>query len=168
MKQVITALTLSGAIALGAAACGGGSGKPAAVTPTTNGATTSTTIDVAHLSQKVLSFLNAGNAAIIRDENIKNLNTAAAHVSRDFSAAANDLQALSYPSADQGDAKALVAILQKLSVDAGQLALATEVSVQQSLLSSILSDEGTERGDSNALRQDLGLPPASSRAAGGV
>jgi hypothetical protein len=69
-----------------------------------------------------------------------------------YSNAAQQLQALSYPANAQADAKAMVAILNKLAADAELVPTAGE--------SDLLNDVGTGHADSDALRNDLGLPSA--------
>ncbi len=109
------------------------------------------------MGQQVASILAAGSAAITKAK-AESGNTAYADASTAFNATAQQLQALTYPANAQADAKALVAILEKLSADATQ----AESDAGATVLQNVQNDEGTELADSDALRHDLGLPPATS------
>lgn len=124
-------------------------------------ATTTTTIDVHALGQKVMSILSTGNAEITQDKAISDNTTSFDDISKAFSSTAQALQSLAYPANAQSDAKALDAALVKLSEDASIIAGASDLSMLQASENSMVSDEGTEEADSDALRHDLGLPPAS-------
>lgn len=132
-----------------------GTASTGAGTPTTVQVTT--TVSTTAVGQKVLAILTAGEAAI---EHAKTLSGNASYTaaSNAFDTGAQQLQALDYPPAARADAKAEVAILEKLSVDAQQAITDPSESVVQN----VENDEGTEKADSDALRHDLGLPPAAA------
>jgi hypothetical protein len=132
-------------------------GSPEATATTTSTSVTTTTLSTAAVGQKVLTALNAGSASIAQAKQ-ESGNAEYTAASTAFSNTAQAIQAIDYPAADQGDAKALVAILEKLSLDAQQVIDAPTAATLQN----IENDEGTELADSDALRHDLGLPAASS------
>lgn len=121
-------------------------------TTTTTGAT-ATTQNTATLGAHVLAIINTASATVNTDK-AESGDSGFPGVKAAFNNAAQQLQALTYPSADQSDAKALVAILEKLSVDVSQVIAAPATGEIQNLE----NDEGTELADSDALRHDLGLP----------
>ena len=164
MSKGIAAIVVACLMALAGCGSSGSASTTTAVPATTaapsSTAATTTTLNVKAVGQKVLAIINSGNAAIDRDKKISGQSTEFKAVSGDFSSAAQQLQALTYPP-DAADAKALVAILNKLAFDASQAATASATSLN-SLLTVIETDEGTEVADSDSLRHDLGLPPASA------
>jgi len=119
-------------------------------------------INAKALGQKVLAIIDSGNAAIQADKQKSPNRVAFTDVSAVFASTAQQLQSLTYPADAQADAKAVVAILETLSGDTSQLAQATSVVEQDAILGNITNDETTDEADSDALRHDLGLPPASS------
>jgi hypothetical protein len=122
--------------------------------------TTSSTASTAAVGQQVLAILTNGNAAVQRDKEGSNTNAAATAVANDFASVAQQLQAIMFPGGTTADdAKTLVAILNKLSEDASQLAGASAALIAP-ITANITNDEGTEKADAAALRHDLGLPPA--------
>jgi hypothetical protein len=129
-----------------------------AVTTTTAAPVTTTTVSTAAVAAHVSQILANGNNAITAAK-VLNGNAAYTAASTAFNSAALQLQAFTYPAAAQSDAKTLVAILFKLSEDATQMVSAgiNAASVGQN----IENDEGTEEADSNALRHDLALSPAT-------
>jgi hypothetical protein len=165
MSKGIAAIVVACLMALAGCGSSGSASTTTAVPATTaapsSTAATTTTLNVKAVGQKVLAIINSGNAAIDRDKKISGQSTEFKAVSGDFSSAAQQLQALTYPPDAAADAKALVAILNKLAFDASQAATASATSLN-SLLTVIETDEGTEVADSDSLRHDLGLPPASA------
>jgi hypothetical protein len=119
--------------------------------------TTSSTVSVAAVGQQVLSIISTNNAAIQAAKTQPGTSGFPA-IATAFGTAAQQLQNLNYPANAQADAKALVAILEKLSVDASQASNAG--AAIGAVAQNVSSDEGTERADQDALRHDLGLPPA--------
>jgi hypothetical protein len=150
------------------AGCSSTSTGPTTTTTTTSTgiapAVSTTTVSTAALAQQVLSIITVGNANVQRDKAISDNSVALPKISADFSSAAQQLQALTYPAAFQTDAKALVAILEKLSFDATTLNSTTDLSLLQSAAATLTNDEGTEVATSGALRHDLGLPPVTQPA----
>jgi len=68
--------------------------------------------------QHVTSILSAGTSQVDQDKNISNTSQEGTALSKDFSNIANQLQGVVYPPNAQSDAKALVAIMNKVSYDA--------------------------------------------------
>ncbi len=159
MAKRMAVLVAAALLCAGQAGCGGnhpGSTEVNATpVPTTSvqPSTTASTVSVAVLDQHVLAILNAGNATIAADK-AKPGDTGFPGVQAAFNNTAQQLQGLTYPSASQADAKTLVAILEKLSADVGQVIASPNTTEEQN----IENDEGTELADSDALRHDLGLP----------
>jgi hypothetical protein len=152
-----------GGLCVGLAACGASTAKASPTTTVVRAehvgkssprTSTSTTTTVPNPGQQVLAIINSGNAATVRDENASNWTACA----KDFSNAAQQLQALKYPANAQSDAKALISSLNKLAYDAGEIPAAGLSTMEQT----VLSDEGSERAASAALRSDLGLPPPAT------
>ncbi len=163
MRFKVGTVLLAGCIVLGACS----SSKPTTTAtassttaaPTTTVGTTTTTIDVKALGQQVLTIINTNEARITADK-AKPGTTGFADIAASFSAAAQQLQNLTYPADAQSDAKALSAILVKLSADASQAAQPD--ALLGDIAQNLTNDEGTELADSDALRHDLGLPPSGS------
>ncbi len=116
---------------------------------------------------QVLRIINTENGAIQKAK----ARTDFAAASKDFSTAATELRAVKYPKLARADAKALEGILGTLSYDAGQVAIyatrekdgtLSAIAVLEGLMSTVQGNEGTELADSDALRADLGLPPAKA------
>ena len=97
---------------------------------------------------QVLAILNTINKQTRALTNSTNWSVLAT----DFGSAAQHLQALAYPEAAQSDAKAFVAILEKLQADA--------IQVPSAGTADFTKDLGPAHADSDALRHDLGLTPA--------
>ena len=160
----ITKYVVPVALAVGLTACG--SSTPSSKAPThahvtkASPTTTTSTVPVAVTGQRVLAILAAGNATVQTDKNEPGT-TGFAGVAAAFNSAAQQLQAMTYPTDAQADAKILVAILEKLSADVTQAASDQTATILQN----VENDESTELADSDALRHDLGLP-ASSVASG--
>ncbi|NNN22445.1 MAG: hypothetical protein HKL80_10650 [Acidimicrobiales bacterium] len=159
MKRIVIALLLG----IFLRAC---SSRPAASkntysssSPGASGSTTSKAPAV-NVGPQVLIIINNGNAQIQKDKAISDQSAAFKAVSSDFSNVASQLQALTYPASAQADAKAVIHDLNKLSYDTSQAATAS-LSMLQALEQTIVSDEGTEKADSDALRSDLGLPKSA-------
>ena len=133
-------------------------GPSSSLSPTTTAAAT-TTIDVKALGQQVLSIISTNDATIDTDK-AKPGTTGFPGVAAAFDNAAQQLQNLTYPSNAQADAKALVAILEKLSADASQASKPD--ALLAGIAQNITNDESTEHADNEALRHDLGLPPSPS------
>jgi|GEM_PF-7094931 len=168
MKRIIVLAT----IALALAGCSAASGTKA-TTNSTASTTASlapaisapTTISTSAVGQQVLAIITASNANVQRDKAISDNSVALPAVAADFASASQKLQALVYPASAQSDAKALVAILEKLSFDANTLNSTTDLSLLQSDAATLTNDEGTEVAASSALRHDLGLPPVPTSPA---
>ena len=164
MKRLTVLAVVASALTLLLASCSSGSSSTATTSTTSTTAATgvtTTTVSTSAVAQQVLSILTTDNANVQRDKAISDNSVALPKVAGDFSLAAQQLQALTYPASAQSDAKALVAILEKLSVDANQLNT-SDPGLAQSVAQTLTSDEGTEAGDSGALRNDLGLPPVNT------
>lgn len=129
-----------------------GCSSKAASTATT-GATSTTAPNTAALGAHVLAIINTASSTVNKDK-AEPGDSGFPGVKAAFNNAAQQLQALTYPSADQSDAKALVAILEKLSEDVAQVIQSPNTAEIQN----VENDEGTEVADSDALRHDLGLP----------
>jgi len=117
------------AMATVAAGCGSttpsSQDKPTRTAPTTQPhpkpslpLTTTTTQSSAVAGQHVTSILSAGTSQVDQDKNISNTSQEGTALSKDFSNIANQLQGVVYPPNAQSDAKALVAIMNKVSYDA--------------------------------------------------
>ncbi|MDA8118432.1 MAG: hypothetical protein M0000_13815 [Actinomycetota bacterium] len=143
------------ACAMVLAACGSSLPSTGTTTATTTRPTT-TTINAAAVGGKVVAILNAGNAAIQQDKKISNNTQAFTAISNEFASQAQKIQDLTYPPNAVSDAKALAAILEKLSVDAQQASTASLATVSV-IEANVANDEGTEAADSAALKHDLGV-----------
>lgn len=108
-----------------------------------------TSIDVQPLGQKVTYIISIGNARIEQDGN--NMTK----TSEDFNATAWGLRQLKYPASSQKAANALVASIVSLSADTSPI-----THPDGAVLRRLQADEGIEVTKSDALRHDLGLPPA--------
>lgn len=150
-------------VALALAACGASTGTATTATPTARTTVavvaSTTTFDKQALGRQVLAILHAGNARIAQEKKLPGT-SAFEPISKTFGDVAQQLAALTYPASAQADAKALVAILDKLSFDASQVPSAS-LATASGLYSVMESDQGTELANSDALRRDLGLPPAT-------
>jgi hypothetical protein len=139
------------AVCVVAGACS--SSKPTGTAaPSSTDATTTTTAGVTDtplLNAKVQLILSSVNVAIAQAHLNGYGSTGPA-----FDTAAQQLQNLSFPANAQADAKSVTAVLEKLSADADQVATGNGVA------QTVSNDEGTEVAASDALRHDLGLPPA--------
>jgi hypothetical protein len=158
-RGIIGATTiLSAAITL--AACG--SSTPAAQrTPTKQ-----PTVNVHTVGKQFLAIVDAGNAAVQADKKNPSNRAGFVAISGAFSKTANQLQSLTYPPDARADAATLVSAMQRLSVDAANLAQALNTpATAQVDLAKIQRDESAELVASNNLRYTLGLPPASVPAA---
>lgn len=168
MVRLALPVLVAGSLVL--AACGSNSPAARRSTTTTAGlraststSLTTTTVSAAVVGQKVLAIIKASNDQIQANKALPDSQWPTADAQA-FQSAAEQLQALTYPPDAQADAKALVAILEKLAYDSSSLATdaQNENAVgAESDATATTNDEGTELADSDALRHDLGLPPAS-------
>lgn len=137
------------AVAAGSVITSCASTRPLVLPPGTPIAPT-TSIDVQPLGQKVTYIISIGNAHVEQDGN--NITK----TSEDFNTTAWGLRQLKYPATAQKAANALVASIVNLSADTSPITHPDGV-VQRRLQ----ADEGIEVTKSDALRHDLGLPPAT-------
>jgi len=163
-KDVIMKMTkylVIAVLAAGATACSmNSSTRPKTAVATTAASTTTSQPSPAVLSRQVLAIIDNGETAIKKAETISNDNSQEyTAISAACDTIARQLQALTYPADAQADAKTFVAILEKESKDLTQAAPSADVDA--STLQIIINDQNTEKADSNALRHDLGLPPAT-------
>ncbi len=149
---------LSAAVVL--AACG--SSTPA----TQRTPTKQPTVNVHAVGKQFLAIVNTGNAAVQADKKNPSNQAGFIAISGAFAKTANQLQGLTYPPNARADAATLVSAMQRLSVDAADLAQALNTpATAQTDLAKIQRDESAELVASNNLRYKLGLPPASVPAA---
>lgn len=157
-KMIGAAAMFSAAVTL--AACG--SSTPA----TQNTPTKQQAVNVRAVGKQFLAIVNAGNAAVQADKKNPSNRAGFIAISGAFSKTANQLQGLTYPPNARADAAALVGAMQRLSVDAADLAQALNTpGAAQTDLAKIQRDESAELVASNNLRYKLGLPAASVPAA---
>jgi hypothetical protein len=152
MRRSIAVVICGAAVGLGACSSSVGSTNPDGRLRTP---VTTTTMSTVALGHEVLTILN--NEATAVDTGTTEPGPAGySMIASAYNNAAQQLQSLDYPAGARSDAKALVAILQKLvdDVPSSGGGVTAEMAPQYAE-----RDLTTETNDSNALRHDLGLPP---------
>jgi len=144
-KILFVVVGMIGAAALAACGTSSASGNSGATTkPTT--ATTST----APLGQQVATILDSVSS---QTENLE-LSADWVQLGAAYGKAAKQLQALTFSASSKADAKKLIAVLDQVNVDAGQ--------VPTDGTANLLTDLASASTAGNALRSALGLPPVTT------
>jgi hypothetical protein len=111
--------------------------------------------------RQVRAILTKADATIAVAARKSNHDAAFRSLARICARTATQLRSLSYPAADAADAKALEAILDKLSNDFSVLVVVGPTSpiLTKLIWAGITSDTGILNADTDALHHGLGLPP---------
>jgi hypothetical protein len=140
------------------AGCGGGNGSG---TPTTKAGAPTKTAAAANaksVAQETSSILTTGSEQIQADGGGSSQFSDYTSQSTDFSAMADDLQQLDYPSADQSAVQTLETALAHESADAAQIAAdVKDGAPTESATAQLQADKASATADSNALKHDLGV-----------
>ncbi|HXQ58658.1 MAG TPA: hypothetical protein VN799_01125 [Acidimicrobiales bacterium] len=126
--------------------------------------------DVSTVRQQFLTIVKNTDNALTRDRSVNHQAQSFAKYSVDFHNAAVQFGAVSFPPSMQHQAQALIAALDTLSTDAAKVGRAAakpqtveaNVTAFARLNLTLMEEEKTEQTVSNALRQALGLPPATT------
>ena len=108
------------------------------------------------LNEMVLDILTSSASEVQQDQHRTPQSSANKAVAYDYLRTAQQLEEVKWPTKAKAGAMALIQILQKLSYDSNQLDLPSAASTAQA---SVSKDAEIEATATNALRQELGLPP---------
>lgn len=173
-RTILSPMLAAALTATALAACGGGASHAASKPPSPTGisapaspASAPSGASLGDAGAQVLAILNTAKAALNRDKAGPNDAATYRTLAADYSKASAALRNVTYPPSAQVDATALAAAVDKLGADSTELAnvdwndSAAALIEVPAMVGNITSDEGTELAASNALRHDLGLPPAT-------